>query len=165
MKRFVLRAVAGCLRFLVFCLLMSGVFSACKAVEIRAPEGFVVYTKLPGSEFRAISAEGIALRVKQTANEPASDVTLWSRSLKLNLESRGYVVRSEEPIEAAGLKGSVLKSATRIANQDFGYICALFVSGRDLYFVEAAGAYPEFAAKEAQILDSIRSFKPRPGLL
>jgi len=139
--------------------------ASCRAVEIRAPEGFVVYTKLPGSEFRAISAEGIALRVKQTPNEPASDVALWSRSLKLNLESRGYVVRSEEPIQAGALKGSVLKTASRIANQDFGYICALFVVDRDLYFVEAAGAYPEFGAREAQILDAIRSFKPKPGLL
>jgi hypothetical protein len=141
-------------------------FAGCRGVEVRAPDGFVVYTKLTGPEYRAISAEGIALRVKRAANEPASDVALWSKALKLNLESRGYVIRSEEPIQTgSGLRGSLLKTASKVGNQDYGYFCALFVVERDLFFVEAAGAYPEFAAREAQILDAMRTFKPKPGLL
>jgi len=141
------------------------VFVACKGVEMRAPDGFVVYLKPADSEFRAISAEGIALRVKRTPNEPLSDVTLWSKSLRLNLEQRGYIIRSEEAIRTTGgLSGSVLKTASRVENQDFGYICGLFVVDRDLYIVESAGAYPEFGAKENQILDAIKTFKPKAGL-
>ena len=147
-------------------LACSVLLTGCKGVQMRAPDGFVVYTKLSGSEYRAISAEGIALRVKRAANEPASDGTLWSRALKLNLESRGYVIRSEEPIQTSGgLRGQLLKTASKVGNQDFGYFCALFVLERELYFVEAAGAYPEFGAKEAQILDAMRSFQVKPGLL
>lgn len=141
-------------------------FYGCKSVHMRAPEGFVVYSKISGPEYRAISAEGIGIRVKRTANEPASDVMLWSRSLKLNLENRGYVIRSEEPVQTTkGLRGSLLKTASKVGNQDFGYFCALFVVERDLFFVEAAGPYPEFGARESQILEAIRSFEPRPGLL
>lgn len=148
-------------KILILCLALN----ACRGVEIRAPEGFVVYTKLSGPEFRAVSAEGIALRVKRADNEPASDVLLWSKALKLNLESRGYVVRSEEPIQTVtGLRGSLLKTSSRAGSQDFGYLCALFVVERDLYFVEAAGAYPEFQAREAQIMEAMRTFKAKPGL-
>src|SRR5690242_1999645 len=102
------------------------VLVACKGVEMRAPDGFVVYARPAGSDFRAISAEGIALRVKRTPNEPRSDVGLWSKSLRLNLEQRGYMIRSEETIQTTtGLSGSVLRTASRVENQDFGYICGL----------------------------------------
>ncbi len=147
----------GAVKYISSILLLA--FCACQSLVVTPPPGFVTYPSGPGKDFRALSAEGIALRAVRVDNEPASDVALWTKSLRLNLEQRGYKVRSEEAVTAGGLQGRMLRTVTRSENQDFGYICALFVSGKDLFIVESAGAYPEFQARENEVVKSIQTFK------
>ncbi len=78
----------GC-RALWLSLLLSTAATGCThQSEIQTPDGFAVLED-ERYDYRASSAEGVVLAVRDNKNDPQGDLDFWSGALHAHLERRG----------------------------------------------------------------------------
>ena len=75
--------------FHIYIIITVCIFSSCVSYTITTPDGFAEYEQ-EGNVFRAISADGIKIRVRQIENKPYGDAEMWMKSIKLYLDGNGY---------------------------------------------------------------------------
>lgn len=127
--------------------------SACSSFEASAPKGFAVYDG--GSDYRAVTSDGVVYRVRSEDNEPQADLTFWREALTKRMSDAGYVVIGDEPVKCRNGEGHLLDLAAPLGTRDYGYTVAVFVVGSDIVIVEAAGEVATFKEKRADIVAAI----------
>ncbi len=138
--------------------LLSLLLFACETVSMKAPQDFVVYDK-EKSPFRAISADGVRLRVRIEKNEPKGDSGLWQKLMLRYLQESGYRIVETGDLVNNGVQGFYFISLYHFAREDYIYLTSFFPSGEKLYIVEAAGIYKDFMPRKKDLLASIKTLK------
>jgi hypothetical protein len=122
------------------------------------PEKFAPYRK--SSAVKAISADGVRLKVKTIANDPWGDIALWTGTVEMHLKEQGYkTIKSEDISSARNGKGRYILSLYSFQNRDYAYMITLFVQKSALFdrivVVEAAGPFNAYEKHEAAIQKAI----------
>lgn len=131
----------------------------CRApFEASAPAGFAAFEG--ADPFRAVSPDGVLYRVRaEPAGAEGGDLAFWSETLRRHLESSGYQVQSEGPLDGGPVDGHLIRSTAPRGPEDWRYLVALFVRGDQVVIVEAAGEVTRLDAHEDEILAAIRSIR------
>ncbi|PJZ70565.1 hypothetical protein CH373_05735 [Leptospira perolatii] len=152
-------------RFILLYLVVLAALVQCASFSLDTPEGFAQYPDNGWSKWRSISPDGVRVLVEKVPNEPQSDLSLWSQSMKLHMEQQGYKLLKEEGIKtSSGLDGKQFLSVYRHGNRDYQYFAAFFVKGKSIYVIEATGPYDSFESRKEQLQKAIRSFEPKFSL-
>jgi len=139
-------------------MLLIIVNASCINYTINIPDDFVVYDR--EAHFKAITADGIRMKIKKIKNEPKGDILLWSRTIELHLKSRGYqIIKNDEIKTVSGLQGRAMLSLFKYHRKDYSYLTAIFVHKKYVYLIESAGPYDIFNNHQKNIYKSIRSFR------
>lgn len=146
---------------LVALLATLALLAGCATVRpvLVVPRGFAEYRE--ESDWRAVSPEGVALRVRLVDNEPPQTLEFWAEALRTQLEGSGYARLGEETVETALGPAVLLEWAAPVGQEDWVYLTGIAVSGSRIAVVEAAGAYPTYRKHRAAILDSLQSLDIR----
>jgi hypothetical protein len=128
-----------------------------RGVKATAPEGFAPGRK--GCRFSAISPDDVVMRVRTDKTRRAADLAFWKEAMRTRMKDAGYHVVSEGDIMSASGPGALLELSAPDGQQDDTYLVALFVDGRRLVIVEAAGEVSRFAPRREAILASIRGME------
>jgi hypothetical protein len=128
-----------------------------RGVKATAPEGFAPGRK--GCRFSAISPDDVVMRVRTDKTRRAADLAFWKEAMRTRMKDAGYHVVSEGDITSASGPGALLELSAPDGQQDDTYLVALFVDGRRLVIVEAAGEVSRFAPRREAILASIRGME------
>jgi hypothetical protein len=133
--------------------------TGCETIEYQKPEGFAEY-KRKGKEIKAISADGVVIKVSMIKNDPYGDSRMWMESVNLSLKGRGYKKLSSREISAgSSLKGVYTEYIYRHYGRNYIYSLTLFADGEQLYLVESGGIESYYKKRRDSILAAIKSLK------
>lgn len=144
----------------LFFILIMG--SACVHTGARVkgepvPAGFARYTK--AKEIKAVSPEGVTFRVRSEANKPFAELPFWKEALKKRMLDAGYIFLDDSSVTADNREGYLLELTAPYGQLDYTYLMAVFVVGKKIVIVEAAGEVTDLAARREAILAAIGRLK------
>lgn len=116
------------------------------------PEGFAPY-KIR-REARAVSPDGVVMRVRAERHRPQADLPFWEEALLERMAAAGYRKAGDpEPITVDGQAGTLVTFNAPMGVDDYTYMVAIFPHGRKLIIAEAAGEIATFDEHE----DAVRA--------
>jgi hypothetical protein len=115
-------------------------------------------TGCPGRrELKAASPDGVVYRVRAVKHKPAAGLAFWVEALATRMEAAGYVALRDEPVTAATPgDGALMEFTAPLGPDDATYLVGVFVRGRRLVLVEAAGEVATFEARRPAVIEAIR---------
>jgi hypothetical protein len=147
-------------RILILSLMFAALQSTgCETIEYKKPEGFAEY-KREGKQIKAISADGVVIKVKMIKNDPHGNSPMWMESVNLYLKSKGYKKLTSREISArSSLKGIYTEYIYRHYGRNYIYSLTLFADSDQLYLVESGGIENYYKKRRESILAAIKSLK------
>jgi hypothetical protein len=125
---------------------------ACVA-DVVIPDGFAAFKVK--KHIAAVSPDDVVFRVRTLRNKPPADLPFWTEALRTRLVQAGYTLLSEGELPAANAKGHLLELVAPDGQKDARWMIGLFVDGRDIVVVEAAGEASKAMARREAILTAI----------
>lgn len=141
---------------LIFAALLG---TACETLEYKKPEGFAEY-KRKGKQIKAISADGVVIKINIIKNEPYGDSRMWMELVDLSLKGKGYKKLNGREISVAGsLKGIYTEYLYRHYGRNYIYSLTIFADGKQLYLVESGGLENYYKKRKDLVFTAIKSLK------
>ena len=138
---------------------------ACSRHFVSAtPPGFVdMGTNYPAGEYRATTADGVVIGIRNIDNDPKGELGFWSRVLENRMrEMGGYALIDKRQVtNRAGATGTQLRFGHDEGRTPHLYWVTLFVTEKRLFIIEAGGTRAEMERQEAQINWAIQNFLPK----
>lgn len=128
------------------------------------PPGFVDLGDRYGRhEYRATTADGVIIGIRDFDNEPKGEMAFWARALERRTrEMAGYALLDKRDVTTrTGLKGVQMRFGHDEGKVPYLYHLVLFVTDDKVFVLEAGGAKAEVVKQEAQIEWAIRNFAPK----
>jgi hypothetical protein len=140
-----------------FALLLFSTFAvACgRNFDAKTPAGFVELDEPgPSYAYRATTADGLVVAVREIDHEPKGELSFWSRAIENELRQRGgYALLAQREVKTNdGLTGKELRFGHDEGSTPHQYNVTLFVTDSKLYVLEAGGT-KELMTRHAQDLD------------
>jgi hypothetical protein len=135
-----------------------------KPFEAATPTGFVDMGDRYGSdEYRAATADGAVMRVRDYDNDPKGELTFWVRSLENKMRDMGgYALLDKRTVQnRIGQQGTQIRFGHDEGNQPYLYYVTIFVTDAKIYVLEAGGPKAEVERQGAQIDWAVRNFLPK----
>lgn len=111
--------------------------------QVATPPGFVELDEDDSSyDYRATTADGLVLSVREIEHEPKGDLGFWVRAIENELRTRGgYAHLDTVPIKnRQGLEGRQLSFGHDESHRPHLYVLNVFVTDDYIYLVEAGGS-------------------------
>lgn len=120
---------------------------------MTTPPGFVEVKGEP-YDYRASSADGLVISVREIDHEPKGDLAFWVRAMENELRlGRGYALLTTRDVKTSkGLAGKELRFGHDEGSSPHLYWVALFVTASRLYVIEAGGT-KELVEKHEDVLN------------
>jgi hypothetical protein len=152
MKRTILLVVAALL------------LAACgHSFNAATPKGFVELEDQEdqGYDYRATTADGLVIAVREIDNDPEGPIEFWSRAIENSMRQRGgYALLGQRDVKNVdGLAGKQLRFGHDEASKPHLYYVTLYVTPKRLYVLEAGGTKQQMESHEAQLDWSFKNFR------
>ena len=92
---------------------------------LERPAGFAPFEV--AREYRAMSPEGVAVRVRLVKNEPAQSLAFWGEALKRHLLESGYAPLREGSFDAPAGKGLLFEWVAPVGGENWIYLTGIVV--------------------------------------
>ena len=135
--------------------------TACETVpaNLTTPGGFAEYSATEKA-YRAITPEGVVLRVRSVANEPAQSLKFWSEALEVQLTKSGYILLEKATFSSPAGAGIAFEWNAPFNGEDWVYLTAIAVSADKITIAEAAGEHEHYQDYRQSIVESLSSIVP-----
>ena len=133
--------------------------------QAATPPGFVVLDEDYGNyDYRATSADGLVLAVREIEHDPKGDLKFWVRAIENEMRGRGgYALIETKPIKnAQGLSGQQLWFGHDEGQSPHLYVVTAFVTDAWIYLLEAGGTKEQVDKQRQQISWAIDNFQGKP---
>lgn len=116
-----------------------------------------------GYAFRATSADGVVVAVRELENRGHGSLTFWTESIRNQLRyGSGYAIAEETSVRAAsGEEGTRLVCGRDQGSVAYTYWVTVFVADDELYVVEAGGPRDVFEVHRQAVEASLANFRVR----
>ena len=113
----------------------------CASASLDAPAGFARLDASDEFAWRAVSADGVVLAVRDVPNRPEANLAFWSHTVDERLRVRGYARDGEarEVRNRDGVAGTQFRYDRDEEGRAHRYWVTVFVRGSHVYVVEAGG--------------------------
>jgi hypothetical protein len=141
-----------------------------RSFAIQTPPGFVELDEEYSSyDYRATSADGLVLAVREIEHEPEGELSFWVKAVENRMRERGgnALLESVPTKSADGVAGMQLRFGLDVDSNPEGggvgqphlYWVALFVTPERIFLVEIGGT-KELVTAQTQAIDAaLRSFR------
>jgi len=148
-----------------FIILILTIFTSCSEFKITKPEGFAEikekgsYRTRGSSElYRAVSPEGMILKIRKEKNYPPMELEFWAKTLQNHLIKEGYILISEQgSFETETNKGMFFEWGLPYGNEDYIYLTALLVFDKEIIIGETAALQSIYKNYRSSIIESLKS--------
>lgn len=139
--------------------------SAC-AVSIVTPRGFVELDDQAEYDYRATSADGLVIGVRELDNEPEGELAFWTRAIENQLRRQGgYALLETRDVQSRdGVAGKQLRFGHDEGKVPHLYYVAVFVtpcsftSSCSLALLEVGGTKELVTAQAAEVDAAVASY-------
>jgi hypothetical protein len=123
-------------------------------VRLVLPEGFAAWPEK--KRLAALSPDDIKVRVRVFKNKPKADLSFWEEAAQNRMRAAGYRQVESGKVEGA-LPGSWLLLGAPAGEQDYLYLVGIFVDGKKIIAVEAAGLAERFLKEKEALLGMLKT--------
>jgi len=147
-------------------LIALGTMACGPSFQATTPPGFVELEDEPYDDYdyRATSADGLVIAVRQLEHKPQGETTFWVTAIKNRMRERGgYALLEEVAVESAdGVAGTQLRFGhDEASGKPHLYYLTVFVTPDHIYVVEAGGTKDLMTESEAEVQQAVASFRTR----
>jgi len=136
---------------------------AAPRIIFHPPAGYAEAEAAKDGSYRALSPEGLPLRVRSFPNQPPKDQGFWAEALRSHLIKEGYRPNGEaRAFEAGKLQGSSLEWVVPYGEGSYIYLTALLLAGDRILLIEAGGPYKLLVGYRQSLEESLQSIRIRP---
>lgn len=136
--------------------------SACgHGFEAKTPSGFVELEEDSMHAYRAVTADGLVIAVREIEHDPKGEMSFWKSAIENELRRRGgYALLGERDVKtSSGLSGKELRFGHDEGQKPHEYVITLFVTDDWLYLLEAGGTEEQMKKNKAQLDEYVASFR------
>ena len=136
--------------------------TGCTHFSMNTPDGFATLrNQRPRFDFRAASAYGVAIGVREIENRERANLDFWAEAVDHHLQRTGpYHAEGSTPVRtASGLAGRRLQYTHGDAQTGSTYWVTVFVVEKRVFVIEAGGASASFARARPGIEQAIQTFE------
>jgi len=129
--------------------------------ETATPQGFVELEDQEAYDYRATTADGLVVAVREIEHEPKGEMAFWTRAVENRMRQRGgYALLGTRDVKTkSGLDGKQLRFGHDESGKPHLYYVTIFVTESYLFLIEAGGT-KELMEKGGAGLDQfIESFR------
>ncbi len=155
-------------RFCIWLLLTSValVLPACgPSFAVSTPPGFVeLDEEYSGYDYRATTADGLVLAVREIEHDPKGEIGFWVRAVENRMRERGgYALLETVDVRSGdGVAGKQLRFGhDEDGNRPHLYTITVFVSDASIHLVEVGGSKELVEQHAAQLDQAVRSFRTK----
>lgn len=126
------------------------------------PPGFVeLEDQEPDYSYRATSADGVVVAVREIEHEPKGDQEFWVQAIQNRMRERaGYaLLATKEVATKSGLKGTQLQFGHDEKGQSMLYTITVFVTEDHIFLVEFGGTKEEMTRQAGHLAWVIENFR------
>jgi hypothetical protein len=136
-------------------------FGTARGAVAVAPEGFAPFAARRGAKaFAAVSPDDVVFRVRTMKNKPEADLAFWTEALRTRLVDAGYRLVGEGDLASAVEPGKYLELVAPDGERDARWLVGVYVDGRQITVVEAAGEGGRFAKRRDAVIAAIGKLQP-----
>lgn len=144
---------------LVIALSIAG----CHASFVPAkPSGFVELENQTAYDWRATTADGLVIAVREIDHDPPGATEFWTRAIENVMRQRGgYALVAEKDVKTVdGLVGKQLRFGHDEGSKPHLYYVTVIVTQSKIYLLEAGGTKEQIERYSAQLDWSVEKFHP-----
>ncbi len=148
------------MKYLPAALLVLSVCVSCATYQIEPPDGFAV---IEGRDtFRAISPEGVKMRLRFEPNDPQQDLDFWAAALRNHLERGGFrPIGGKETFLTGEWEGVIFEWGAPVGGEDYLYLTAIVPTNKRICIIEVAGEHSLYREYRESIGRSLRTLTLR----
>ncbi len=146
----------------VLALFLPFVVGCGRGVRIDTPPGFVELEEEESRyQYRATTADGLVLAVREIAHEPKGSLEFWTKATENKLRDRGgYALLEKKPTKTSrGLEGMTLRFGHDEGQTPHLYQVSLFVTEKKIVLFEAGGRKELFETSEKELASALASLR------
>lgn len=132
------------------------------AFTMNPPDDYLeLESDYSGYSYRATSAEGVRLAVREMDNDGHGSRPFWEQAVRNQLRfNGGYAITEEVEVHAAsGHVGRLYRCGKDDSSRTYDYWVALFVTDDHVFVVEAGGLRAQFEPDRADLDAAIAGFR------
>lgn len=142
----------------------STLLGACgPSFQATPPSGFVeLDTDRDAYDFRATTAEGVVVAVREIENEAKGEAEFWLTAIRNRMRERGgYSLIEERPVKSAdGVAGTQLRFGHDDGNnRPHLYYLSVFITDTTIWLVEAGGTKEQMEKEAAKVEQAVAAFR------
>jgi hypothetical protein len=129
--------------------------------EATTPQGFVELEDQEAYDYRATTADGLVIAVREVKHEPKGEMAFWARAIENRMRQRGgYALLGSRDVKTkAGLAGKQLRFGHDESGKPHLYYVTLFLTDDYLFLLEAGGSKEQMEKNAAEIDLAIDGFR------
>jgi hypothetical protein len=141
-------------------LTAAGCGSSFKAAT---PPGFVELEDQEAYDYRATTADGLVIAVREVDHEPTGELSFWARAIENHLRQRGgySLIESRDVKNAAGLAGKQLRFGHDEGSKPHLYYVTIFLTDSRIFLLEAGGTKELMTRHAPQIDWAVQRFQAK----
>lgn len=122
--------------------------------EATTPQGFVELEDQEAYDYRATTADGLVIAVREIEHEPKGEMAFWTRAIENRMRQRGaYALLGVRDVKTkSGLDGKQLRFGHDESGKPHLYYVTVFLTDDYIFLLEAGGT-KELMEKQAGDLD------------
>jgi len=130
--------------------------------SVGTPAGFVVLEdQEPAYDYRATTADGVVIGIRELKHEPKGDDAFWVQAIKNQMRAMsGYALLETKNVSTkGGLRGTQLRFGHDEKGEPLQYDMTIFVTEKKIYVVEFGGTKAQMDRLATQLQWVIESFQ------
>jgi hypothetical protein len=147
-------------RMLPLCLLPL-VIACGPSFTAATPPGFVELEDQHTYDYRATTADGLVIGVREIDHEPKGEMEFWTRAIQNQMRQKGgYALLGTRDVKnASGLDGKQLRFGHDEQSAPHLYYVTIFVTGKHIFLLEAGGTKALMEQHAEQLDWAIKNFR------
>ncbi|MBK7580983.1 MAG: serine/threonine protein kinase [Myxococcales bacterium] len=129
--------------------------------EATTPPGFVELEDQEAYDYRATTADGLVIAVREIDHEPKGSMAFWTRAIENRMRQRGgYALLGTRDVKTAGgLDGKQLRFGHDESGKPHLYYVTLFVTDKYIFLLEAGGTKELVEKQSAELDQAVQGFR------
>jgi len=143
-------------------LLAAAALCGCGAsFKQPTPGGFVELEDQEHYDYRATTADGLVIAVRELDHEPKGEVTFWVDAISNHMRQRGgYALLTRKNVRTrSGAEGVQLRFGHDQGSRPYLYVVTVFVTDDHIYLLEAGGSAEQMKAHGKDVDWAVDSFE------
>jgi hypothetical protein len=128
--------------------------------DIETPAGFVELAHQARYDYRATSADGLVIGVRELHNDPQGELAFWARAVENQLRNAGgYALLDTRDVKSKdGIAGKQFRFGHDEGKTPHLYSVTVFVTPKRIQVLEIGGTKELMAANATQIDSAVTNF-------